>query len=122
MAEHVPGFPSMHKHASHPELCSMTMMGYVCLTTDKAASSLLQLKAGLRSQGHGCLHEDSLAQCLVSHCLAKVKVTVGTNNSFMVFLELLEDYSKKIPLQKELVSMPKDQEFLMYVCSKVYNN
>ena len=61
-------------------------------TSDSPASSLLQLEAGPRSRGHGCIYAACRGYanppwCLIPRCLTKVKLrtssTFGVNNTFM---------------------------------------
>ena len=61
--------------------------------------------------------------CLIPRCLTKVKVQAArlvlitplwkTQLWYPIVLELLEDYTRKIPQQQDLLSMPMGQEFLM---------
>ena len=61
--------------------------------------------------------------CLIHRCLTKVKKQAAqivlitplwkTQSWFPLVLELLEDYPRRIPQHRDLVSMPLGQEFLM---------
>ena len=103
----------------------------VCLSPDKATTTLLQLRADPEAAATDAFMQDwshlrgfvNPPWCLISRYLSKVKaegarivlVTPLWNTQpwFPVVLELLEDYPRQLVNQPDLVVLPVGQEFLM---------
>ena len=105
--------------------------GFVCISPNQTTTTVLQLEAGSRSRGSGCVQSGLVSSkgfanppwCLIPRCLAQLKrqkarivlITPLWNTQpwYPVLLELLEDFPRRLPQQADLVRCPTTQEFIM---------